>query len=85
MSQQPDTKPGFYYVSVIHGAKVLMALGPFVNNHALALEMVPIVEKHVDAMNDPKAPWYAYGTCRADDDQGPGKLNAALGFNAPHI
>lgn len=83
--QQPDNKPGFYYVSVISGQRKLLALGPFVNNHALALEMVPIVERHVDGMNDPRAPWYAYGTARADKDLGPGKLNAALGFSAPHI
>lgn len=82
--QEPDTKPGFYYVSVIDGQRHIKALGPFVNNHGLALGMVDTVRAKAIEI-DPKAPWYAFGTCRTDEDAGPGKLNAALGFDAPHI
>lgn len=85
MTQQPDNKPGFYYVSIISGDKTLLAVGPFVDNHGLALAMVEPVRAKVAKMGDPHEPWFAYGTCRTDEDAGPGKLNAAMGFSAPYI
>lgn len=74
-NQQPDTKPGYYYVSVIrdNGDTRLLA-GPYPNNHAAALADVERA-KHIAQDIDQKAVWYAFGTCRSDDDLGPGILN----------
>lgn len=60
--QKPDTRTGFYYVSVQRGnGNYRLLRGPFINDHKAALGAVR------DAMNtardmDPKAEWYAYGT-----------------------
>lgn len=78
MDQQPDTKPGNYYVSVVRGSDYRLLLGPFVDNHAGALEMVEAVRKKAEEL-DPKAHWYAFGTCRAETSA-PGILNKF--FNA---
>ena len=40
-----DNRPGSYYVSVIRGADYRLLLGPFENDHAVALEMVEAVRK----------------------------------------
>jgi len=60
----PDTKRGNYYVSAINDAgKVALLAGPYLNDHAAALAAVG--EYKAKAMDvDPRAPWYAYGTCR---------------------
>lgn len=50
-----------YYVSVISGSKFALVCGPMAS-HDEALAMVPVVKE--DAMKvDPRAPFYAYGTC----------------------
>jgi hypothetical protein len=78
MNEQPDTKPGFYYVSVVrtgglrHDFRLLR--GPFQNDHAAALAAVEPGKARAEAL-DPRAFWYAYGTCRTDTDQGPGILD----------
>lgn len=68
MSQQPDSKPGNYYVSVRKGSgdwRVL--LGPFKNDHAAALAWVD--KAQAKAMDlDPRACWYYYGTVRLELD-----------------
>jgi hypothetical protein len=79
-TQAPDTRPGFYYVSVVRGSNDYRLLrGPFVNDHAGALAAVtPARYRAYDL--DPRAYWYSYGTCRMDQDAGPGildKLDAA--------
>ena len=81
MQQQPDTKPGNYYVSVVRGKDSRLLLGPFANDHAAALEMVDAVRKKAEEL-DAKAHWYAFGTCRLepDDDAPAGILNKF--FNA---
>jgi hypothetical protein len=76
-AQQPDRKPGFYYVSVVDGRRVALALGPFVDDHAGALEQVARVRDHVRARSD-RAWFYSYGTVRCDVDCGTGRLNAEL-------
>lgn len=67
MEQQPDTKPGNYYVTARreNGDAVLLA-GPFRDDHAAALAMVPRASRAAIDSGDPRAPWYAYGTARTD-------------------
>lgn len=77
--QQPDPRPGFYYVSVLRDSRdaqpdYRLLLGPFVNDHAGALAAVE--GARLRAMQfDARAQWYAYGTCRCASNQGPGILN----------
>ena len=87
--QEPDTKPGHYFVSCIvgrpGGRRVALLAGPFVNDHARALSMVEPARTAAGAA-DPRAIWYAFGTARLDADHPradrPGVLNAALGIAA---
>lgn len=76
----PDTRTGNYYVSVMDGPRYALLLGPF-GEHATALDAVTSVREHAEKI-DPKAAFYAFGTCRLpDDDSVPiraGKLNAAF-------
>lgn len=78
--QAPDARPGFYYVSVVRDANDYRLLrGPFVNDHAGALAAVDAARYRAYDL-DPRAYFYAYGTCRLDNDAGPGildKLDAA--------
>lgn len=67
MNQQPDNKPGAYYVSVAKGGDWRPLLGPFVNDHAGALAMVDAARKKAEEL-DVKACWYSYGTVRVDID-----------------
>lgn len=78
--QLPDTKPGNYYVSVIDGPRSALLLGPFENDHAAALAMVDKVRAKAEEV-DPRASWYAFGTCRMDASR-PGRLNAEFGLPA---
>lgn len=73
--QQPDTKPGFYYVSVVRDRGDYRLLrGPFENDHAGALAAVrEATNKAIEL--DPKAHWYSFGTCRLDENAGPGILD----------
>ena len=79
-AQAPDSKPGFYYVSVVRDSGDYRLLrGPFVNDHAGALAAVDAARFRAYDL-DPRAQWYAYGTARLDTDAGPGildKLDAA--------
>lgn len=83
--QEPDTKPGHYFVSCIDGRRVALLAGPFVNDHARALSMVEPARTAAE-LADPRAIWYAFGTVRLDADHPradrPGVLNAALGIAA---
>jgi hypothetical protein len=73
--QQPDSKPGFYYVSVVKGHDNFRLLrGPFVNDHAGALAAVDAARRKACDL-DPRGHWYAYGTCRTDEDMGRGILD----------
>jgi len=74
-SQQPDSKAGFYYVSVVKGKDNFRLLrGPFPNDHAGALAAVDAARKKACDL-DPRGHWYAYGTVRSDEDMGPGILD----------
>ena len=83
MNQTPDTKPGEYYVSVIDGPRAGRLLGPFTNDHQAALDMVNKVRDKAIEM-DPRAHFYAFGTCRLDgNDKVPiraGVLNRFFGL-----
>jgi hypothetical protein len=77
--QEPDTERGNYYVSVRHyDGRHALLLGPFPNNHAAALAAVGAARaKACDV--DPRAHWYAFGTCRlASEFTTPGVLNDLL-------
>jgi hypothetical protein len=66
MSQQPDNRPGNYYVTVTRDdGQYRLLLGPF-HFHRQALDMVDPVSRYVANRYaaDPRAPWYAYGTAR---------------------
>lgn len=78
MNQTPDIKPGNFYVDVVRedGEYRLLA-GPFVNDHASALEALPAV-KALALELDPRAAWYSFGTCRTDEYSGAGILNGWL-------
>ena len=67
MAQLPDTKSGFYYVSVRkENGDMRLLSGPYVNDHAAALADVDTYKaKAMDA--DPRAAWYFFGTMRSDD------------------
>ena len=74
--QVPDTAPGNYYVSALYYGKHVLLLGPFLNNHGQALALVDRARELAHEL-DPRAPWYAYGTCRVDlsEEARPGILN----------
>lgn len=77
-NQPPDIRPGNYYVSVVDGKRHALLLGPFAH-HVTALDAVDDVRRLAHEL-DPRAAWYAFGTCRLpDDDSVPvraGSLNA---------
>jgi hypothetical protein len=79
-----DPRPGCYYVSVVDGKRHALLAGPF-GEHTTALDAVPDTRELAEQM-DPRASWYAFGTCRLpDDDSVPiraGKLNKQLGLPA---
>jgi hypothetical protein len=83
MTQAADTKPGNYYVSVVDSKRYNLLLGPFVDDHKAALDHVDAVRAKAEEL-DPRAVFYAYGTCRLpDDDSVPlraGLLNRFFGL-----
>lgn len=73
--QQPDAKPGFYYVSVVRDrGDYRLLCGPFENDHAGALAAVDAAKARAEEL-DRRAFWYAFGTCRLEQDAGPGILD----------
>lgn len=77
--QEPDERPGHYYVGVIDApARRGLLLGP-VPRHAGVLAVVDLVAEWVRA-RDPMAAFYAFGTCRIAPDVAPpdGSLNDHL-------
>ena len=83
-TQEPDPRPGNYYVSVCDRDRYALLAGPW-PTHVEALAKVDDVRRKAQEV-DPRGIWYAYGTCRLpDDDSAPipaGKLNALLGLPA---
>lgn len=71
--QAPYPRPGFYYVSAIDGPRSARVRGPF-TTHAEALALVATSRDALVAM-DPRAHFYAFGTCRSESNLGPGYLD----------
>ena len=67
-----------YYVSVVDGERVCIAAGPF-QTHEEALARVDEVKVLADKA-DPKAHWYAFGTCKAPNGWREGKFNPEMGL-----
>lgn len=67
-----DTRPGFYYVSIIDGNKYALALGPY-PTHQDALHNVEIARAL--CAHDARSHWWAFGTCRFEHDAGRGALH----------
>ena len=76
--QQPDTRPGNYYVTVLRDNGDYRPLyGPF-GDHQTALNAVNAVMRRAIEL-DPRASWYAFGTARLPDSfTRPGILNNHL-------
>lgn len=68
-----DDRPGFYYVSVIDGGRAARLRGPF-GTHGEAADAVGAAKEELIA-RDPRAHFFAYGTCRAEEDLGSGYLD----------
>ena len=82
-AQNPDKRPGAYYASVVDGGRFRLLAGP-VATHSEALALVEPAERLIRQRyaNDPKLPWYGFGTLRMDETAGAGILNADLGLAA---
>jgi hypothetical protein len=80
--QQPDPRPGAYYVTVIDGDRFGYLAGPW-PTHAEALAHVG-ASRRVACDLDPRAHFYAFGTARLPDDDGvpirAASLNGRLGL-----
>jgi hypothetical protein len=72
--QLPDSRPGYYYVSVVDGGRSARLRGPFVDDHAAALAAVDAARRDLCLVN-PWAAFMAFGTCRSEVDAGPGFLD----------
>lgn len=67
--QQPDPRPGDYFVSAIDGDRYSLISGPYVNDHAAALADVASVRRLAND-HDPRACFWAWGTCRMEPNSG---------------
>jgi hypothetical protein len=72
-TQQPDTRPGPYYVSAIDGSKIHLMAGPYAQ-HTEALADVERARDIADKA-DARAHFMAWGTCRAEGSTDIGTLN----------
>ena len=80
-----EGEPGGYYVSVFdkdgndRRGRVGLLAGPFLT-HAEALGLVDRTRNEAEKV-DPRACWYAFGTCRLKEGaRKPGRLNDLLGL-----
>lgn len=81
-AENPDPRPGLYYVSVVDGGRYALALGPF-DTHAEALARVDDVRDYCHDYDGKTRSWFwGYGTCRiepSDDEPKRGTLNVQFG------
>lgn len=75
---EPDTRPGFYYVTIRDGPRHGLLAGPFKDNHPAALAMVPKVRQLARELAPNQSAFAAFGTAWSPVDQGPGRLNDQL-------
>ena len=73
MTQEPDPRPGPYYVTAIDGTRHAFLLGPY-DHHQDALDMVDEGRRIAQEL-DRRAIWYAFGTARVADYRKAGILN----------
>ncbi len=66
--QEPDPRPGAYYVSVIDAGRTALLSGPY-PTHAAALAAVDKVRELANIV-DHRSVFYAFGTVRWKDDAG---------------
>lgn len=72
-TQQPDTKPGPYYVTAIDNGRVHLMAGPF-GEHAEALGLVDKA-REIAYEHDGRAWFMAWGTSRVEGCEKLGSLN----------
>ena len=72
-TQQPDTRPGPYFVSAIDGTKKYLMAGPYAQ-HTDALEDVERVLE-IAYKADGRAHFMAWGTCRIEGSTQVGNMN----------
>jgi hypothetical protein len=65
--QQPDPRPGHYYVSAVDADRFWLVSGPYAR-HADALDAVSEVRARAEK-HDPRSYFFAWGTCRTEDPQ----------------
>lgn len=75
-AQEPDTRPGDYYVSVRDlSGRYKITCGPFPDDHPAALAAVESVREAAERSDHEQtrrlATWGAWGTCRMPDRDGP--------------
>lgn len=71
--QEPDSRPGFYYVSIMDGIRNGRLSGPYLTHREALDDVTPV--KVVAQNVDPRADFYAFGTMRSATDLVPGTLN----------
>ena len=67
--QEPDPRPGHYYVSVINGTQWRLLYGPF-ENHPDAIAAVKPTRQLAETV-DRWAYFYAFGTVRLEPNETP--------------
>ena len=67
-----------YYVSAIDAGRVAIIAGPF-KTHQEAKDQVNAARRTADAI-DPRAHFYAFGTCKMQNGHTEGKLNTQMGI-----
>jgi len=83
VNQEPDTRPGFYYVDMIgHNRDVALLAGPY-PTHAEALAMLDTARRIAAQTNRNQTVFASFGTLRSEKDLGLGILHR---YNLlPHI
>jgi hypothetical protein len=80
MEKRDDWRDGeCFYVSCIDGPQFALLAGPF-QTHEEALSWVDRANDEAQKYGDPKAWFYAYGTCKMAHGHKKGLLNFHLGI-----
>jgi hypothetical protein len=76
---EPDTRPGWYYVTIRDGPRHGLLAGPFEDDHPAALALVDQIRAVAQTVNT-RAGFAAFGTAWSEIDQGPGILHDGHGW-----
>lgn len=83
--QEPDPRPGHFYITANDGAKTFPIAGPFVDDHAAALSQVRAVMVAAGD-RDGRAHFMSWGTTRmAETYAEPGPLNHVIGLDVSPV